>query len=172
MPLSLATLRSTQEALTKPCIIVADDVDVFRNLLCVRLRQDGFHVLEARNGAELFAHINRATGDTPEQPLDLVISTTCLLGHSGIGLLLGIQAKRLEIPLMLLDRVEHRTTQIYTHGVGGSNLECLPLSLDVVRQVANQLISGEVVTGAPDSATMRTAKAKENDRQAIDDTPL
>jgi DNA-binding NtrC family response regulator len=172
MPLSLATIRSTFDALTKPTIIVADDVDVFRNLLCARLRQDGFQVLEARNAAELFAHINRATGDTPEHQLDLVISTTCLIGQTGIGLLLGIHAKRREIPLVLLDRVEHRTTQIFTHRAGGSNLDCLPLSLDVIRQVANQLISGEAVTGAPDSTTIRTAKAQGNDCQDIDGTPL
>lgn len=42
-----------------PTIVVADDDEEFRELICEYLRSDGCQVLEARNGLEALLHIKR-----------------------------------------------------------------------------------------------------------------
>lgn len=172
MPLSFARAQQSATAQRQPCVVVADDVDTFRNLICERFRCDGFFVLEAKNGAELFNWVTSPTSNDPLLKIDLIVSTTCLLGIGGIGMLVGIQAKRLAIPLVLLSRTGERTTRVFPKNEGVIDLSQPTFALDELRQIASELLEHDGCPPSFRSGTLERAKPAMAPRQGFDgETP-
>jgi CheY-like chemotaxis protein len=64
-----------------PRVLVADDDDATRMVLAESLRADGYEVLEAANGRELFWAIETSTHD---HALDLVVADIRMPAYSGL----------------------------------------------------------------------------------------
>jgi len=76
----MATLPSN-DPIRKETILVVEDYDQFRELIRMVLSEDGYHVLEARNGTEaldLFAQFGKN--------IDMVLTDIIMPGMSGVHL--------------------------------------------------------------------------------------
>jgi CheY-like chemotaxis protein len=90
------------EVLTTPVggsetILVVEDEDIVRSLACRGLREQGYHVLEARHGGEALRHV----GEQPRR-IDLVISDVVMPEVGGRELGQRLASMRPELPVLYM----------------------------------------------------------------------
>lgn len=86
-------------------VVLAEDDEEFRTLLASRLRQDGFEVLEARDGGELALLMSaayEARNMAPRSIVDLVISDEHMPFQSGLDALAGLRRNDARTPFILI----------------------------------------------------------------------
>jgi CheY-like chemotaxis protein len=82
-------------------IFLAEDDEDMRCLLSTALRNDGYDVIEARDGAELLALL--AGVDTaPIRRPDVIVSDVLMPGYSGIGVLAALRSSQWDVPVVLI----------------------------------------------------------------------
>src|SRR6185436_10117784 len=102
---TLPRIRLYDGRLCRGRVVLAEDDDGMRDLLASRLRQDGFEVLEARDGGELSALIeaaNDARAIATGPIVDLVISDARMPFQSGLDALEGLRKSDVETPFILI----------------------------------------------------------------------
>ncbi|HEY5955714.1 MAG TPA: response regulator, partial [Polyangiaceae bacterium] len=86
-----------------PRVVVAEDDEVYRQLLCDLLRECGLNVKEARDGVELLEILAESAGsDDHAARIDLVVSDVCVPEYRSIELMLGMHATKMGIPLIAM----------------------------------------------------------------------
>lgn len=104
-----------REYLQSPRVVVAEDDEVFRALLCDLLRGCGLEVCEARDGVELLEILAQSAGSTDaSQRIDLVVADVCVPEYSSIELILGLHAAKMRIPLVTIAAIGERRSQVLT----------------------------------------------------------
>jgi DNA-binding response OmpR family regulator len=84
-------------------ILLADDDDEMRRLLAEALREDGYEVLEARNGQELLTQVRssvfRCDAGTPA---DALVADIRMPGRSGLEVLNVVRDADWAVPVVLI----------------------------------------------------------------------
>jgi len=98
-----ATFASGDATPRAPRVLLAEDDQDFRVLLATVLRADGYEVLEAGNGAELFDFVAFGLmGGQAKRSFDLIVSDIEMPGYNGLEVLDGIRDARIGIPVILI----------------------------------------------------------------------
>ena len=84
-------------------ILLVEDDNALRPLLVKLLRKNGYKVLEAADGYEAEAILNKET-------VDIVISDLLMPGKDGIELLMSIREKYPNLPLIAMSGGGHTAT--------------------------------------------------------------
>lgn len=101
-------------ALAKYRVLLAEDDEELRELLAETLRQDGYEVVEARDGLELVDRIEEEAFKARTQgvPVSLLISDVRMPMLSGLDVLGVLRARSWPAPVMLItafgDEATHR----------------------------------------------------------------
>jgi CheY-like chemotaxis protein len=111
-----ATTASGDAALRVPRVLLAEDDQDLRVLLATVLRADGYEVLEAGNGAELFDFVAFGLmGGQAQRSFDLIVSDIEMPGYTGLEVLDGIRDACIGIPVILItafgDSEKHRVAE-------------------------------------------------------------
>lgn len=135
MPISakLSRPRLYDGHLSRGRIVLAEDDDDMRMLLATRLRQDGFAVLEARDGSELSTLIDaahEARSLTPETIVDLVISDARMPYQSGLDALAVLREKDVETPFILITAFGDTHTHSEAFRLGATAVFDKPFEVD------------------------------------------
>jgi DNA-binding NtrC family response regulator len=85
-----------------PEVLLAEDDDDMRRLVRNALREEGFHVLEARSGWELLGLIGSRMLARGGQPLDLIVTDVRMQGITGIEILEGLREGDWSTPVVLM----------------------------------------------------------------------
>ena len=80
-------------------VLVADDEDDFRGLVVASLRDDGYEVLEARNGDELLELI---TPPVIFRPPDAIVADIWMPGVDGLSVTAGLRGNGWATPIILM----------------------------------------------------------------------
>jgi CheY-like chemotaxis protein len=95
-------------------VFLAEDDDEMRTLLGGALRQDGYEVVEARDGGEMLERV-RIAYQNPEDAPDVIVMDVRMPKLSGLGLLSAIRRARWSTPVILItgfgDSVLHEQAQ-------------------------------------------------------------
>jgi DNA-binding response OmpR family regulator len=135
MPI-FATLPRTRVydgQLSRGRIVLAEDDDDMRTLLAARLRQDGFSVLEARDGEELSTLIDaahEARSLAPEAIVDLVISDARMPYQSGLDALAVLRKNDVETPFILITAFGDTHTHSEAFRLGATAVFDKPFEVD------------------------------------------
>ena len=79
----------------KPSILVADDEDAFRELLCEALTEWGYHVTPASNGDEAIAVLER-------EPVDFALVDVRMPGANGESVLRLVRERSLNVSVIMI----------------------------------------------------------------------
>lgn len=94
-------------------VVVADDDQAMRALCAAQLRDEGYEVLEARNGAELVRIIHRF--EHAGARLDLILTDVRMPGFDGLEVLEYLKYARLAVPVIVMtafgDALVHREAE-------------------------------------------------------------
>jgi CheY-like chemotaxis protein len=137
-----AALATPIPALRLPRVLLADDSDEMRSLIAGMLRQAGYEVVEARDGIELFEHIESAvaSGGRRNPPISLVISDVRMPGLSGLSVLGILRCGYWRTPVILITAFGDEHTHAEARELGAAALFDKPFDLDELRRTVQRLV--------------------------------
>lgn len=96
----------TDRSAVVPAILLAEDDDDMRAVIAKKLRNNGYAVIECRDGAELLGHLDGYLGHSiphnDAERFDLIISDIRMPGVSGLSIVEGTQQRHTFPPLVLI----------------------------------------------------------------------
>lgn len=128
-------------------ILVIDDDDDVRAMLCLTLTQSGHSVIEARNGKEglqQFAHANA----------DLVITDIVMPEKEGLEVLMELRKKQPPVKIIAISGGGRQNTSDYLHVaklMGASKVLAKPFSSDALIAAISELLPADGAPAQPDA---------------------
>jgi two-component system, response regulator, stage 0 sporulation protein F len=126
-------------------ILLAEDADEMRAVLALRLRQQGYHVTECRDGAQLIAALSGYLGnegETPEtQRFDLLISDIRMPGVFGLSVVEGGTEYRDFPPTILITAFGDAETHAKAQQFGVAAVIDKPFDMNVLLSKVRDTLS-------------------------------
>lgn len=123
-------------------VLVAEDDDAMRALLASILKQDGFEVVETRNGIELLEHLLPwFSGREPPAPVDAIVSDIQMPCFTGMEVLAGLSQVRCGPPVVLITAFGESSTHALARSLGAVAVLDKPFDLDELRTVLCRVIA-------------------------------
>jgi len=153
--------RSTQAPLTlgqavlaaRPArVLLAEDDTELRTLLATCLRQDGYCVVEAKDGDELLQEIGDGLLAAYSVRPDLIVSDIRMPGRSGIDVLAGLRDAAWETPVVLVTAFGDEETHARAKALGATAILDKPFDVDDLRTVVLLHLSRSWRRYGPESA--------------------
>ena len=115
-------------------ILLAEDDPELRALLAETLREDGFEVVEARDGHALLDHLADAMSSEGDiDQFDLVVSDIRMPGYSALDVLAGAHWALRHTPVILITAFGDRATHERAKHLGAKAVFDKPFELDDFR---------------------------------------
>jgi len=130
----------------RPCgegrrVLVAEDDEYMRTLVAMLLRIDGFEVIEAKNGAELFDQVAPWLDHPPGwTPPDVVISDIKMPQINGIEVLAALAGADNVPPIILISALCDQETREQATHYGAAALLNKPFDLAELRALVANLV--------------------------------
>jgi CheY-like chemotaxis protein len=112
--------------------LVADDDDDMRLLVAEALRADGYHVVEARDGAELVEHLRTAIDDPTLRP-DVVVTDVLMPRLSGLGVLGALRRATWNVPVIVITAMADDSVRAVARRLGAVAVLKKPFDIDDLR---------------------------------------
>ena len=112
-------------------LLLAEDDFELRELLACVLRADGHEVVEACDGNELWALLERESD--AEAPFSLVVSDVRMPGLTAFDVLTRLQRALDETPVILITAFGDQTTHLRAQRLGASRVLDKPFDCDELR---------------------------------------
>ncbi len=113
-------------------VFLAEDDDEMRELLCGALRQDGYEVVEARDGGEMLERV-RVAYQNPEDAPDVIVMDVRMPKLSGLGLLSAIRRARWSTPVILITGFGDSMLHDQAQSLGATVVFDKPFDVDDLR---------------------------------------
>ena len=123
-------------------ILLAEDDPEFRALLAATLREDGFEVVEARDGHALLDYLADAVSSEGDiDQFDLVVSDIRMPGYSALDILAGAHRALRHTPVILITAFGDRATHERARNLGARAVFDKPFELDDFRTAVSLSVS-------------------------------
>jgi CheY-like chemotaxis protein len=124
-----------------PRILLAEDDGDFRLLLAKALRDDGYDVVEARDGFELVKLLAGSVAGPPRAPsFALVISDVRMPGWTGLEVLMGLSRYHLAAPTVLVSAFFNEKLRAQAERCGAVALLEKPFTLDELLRIVSETV--------------------------------
>jgi DNA-binding response OmpR family regulator len=127
-------------------ILLADDSDDMRTLVAMRLRQNGYSVVECRDGAELLAELKDYVQPTPGQKaagrVDLIISDIRMPGVFGTSVLEASSEYANFPPTILITAFGDDQTHAAARRFGARAVLDKPFDINVLLEKVREILPG------------------------------
>jgi DNA-binding response OmpR family regulator len=117
--------------------LVADHDDRLRTLVVETLRSDGYHVIEARDGAEVLALLFDTLEDPGLLP-DLLVMDAPMPKLSGLGVLEEMRRARVALPVFITTGFAHESVGIVARRLGAMAVLTRPFDVDDLRAAVSK----------------------------------
>jgi CheY-like chemotaxis protein len=113
-------------------VLVADDDDDMRGLVVSTLGSDGYHVIEARDGAEVLAILSDSLADPSARP-NVIVADVRMPNLSGFGVLEELRRAHLMLPVVMITSFAHESVDVVAKRLGAVAILKKPFELDDLR---------------------------------------
>jgi CheY-like chemotaxis protein len=113
-------------------VFLAEDDEDMRTLVSTALRNDGYEVVEARDGTELLALLASASS-TPIRLPDVIVSDVLMPGYSGIGVLAALRSSQWDVPVVLITARRDEAIEEDAKRLGAAAFVRKPFNVDDLR---------------------------------------
>ena len=131
----------TQQNTTPARVLLADDDTDMRQVVAAALRQDGYEVIEARDGWQLLQYLATHTREPDEDRIDLVISDIRMPGRNGLDVLAGLRWANPSMPFILITGFGDLHTHLEARRLGAAAVLDKPFDLEQLRSVIVNLLT-------------------------------
>lgn len=108
-------------------ILVADDEDIFRKLLCDFLKKDGYDIIEVNNGKDAL-NLFQSNGNT----INLAILDVMMPGMNGLEVCKQIKYSCANVPVLILTAKDGEEDQIQAFEAGADDYISKPFSFPIL----------------------------------------
>jgi two-component system response regulator (stage 0 sporulation protein F) len=131
--------RGPAIAVVRPLVVIVEDDDDFRDLVCVRLAGEGLELLPLGDGAEARDYIDLAYARPLDVRLPSVLITDLLMpGMNGLDLIAVCAA----IPTIAMTAFGGPATTREARSLGARHVFSKPFDFDELRTAVRRLIDG------------------------------
>jgi DNA-binding response OmpR family regulator len=121
-------------------VFLGEDDDTLRDLIARTLRADGYEIVEARDGLELLAHIERALLVDRERPSRLLVVTDVEMpGLTGLDVVAILRCAKLPTPCVVITASGNPETHVEAYDMGVHRVFDKPVALDELRATLREL---------------------------------
>ena len=113
-------------------IFLAEDDDDMRALISMALQNDGYDVIEAKDGAELLDLLAGASASPMRRP-DIIVSDVLMPCYSGLGVLAALHKSSWNIPVILITARRDESVIRDAMRLGASAVVHKPFDIDDLR---------------------------------------
>lgn len=113
-------------------IFLAEDDDDMRALISMSLQNDGYDVIEAKDGAELLDLLAGASASPMRRP-DIIVSDVLMPCYSGLGVLAALHKSSWNIPVILITARRDESVIRDAMRLGASAVVHKPFDIDDLR---------------------------------------
>jgi CheY-like chemotaxis protein len=113
-------------------IFLAEDDDDMRALISMSLQNDGYDVIEAKDGAELLELLAGASSSPMRRP-DIIVSDVLMPCYSGLGVLAALHKSSWNIPVILITARRDESVIRDAMRLGASAVVHKPFDIDDLR---------------------------------------
>ncbi len=113
-------------------VLVAEDDEEIRTVMCASLRDDGYDVTEAVDGSELVDWI-AATVEGQAQPFDVIVSDIQMPGFTALDVMAGLRRAVSRIPIILTTAYGDANTRLTARRLGARRVLDKPFDLSALR---------------------------------------
>jgi len=140
--------RGARRLEVPPCrILVAEDDDEMRVLLCRALARDGYEIRDTKDGTELLERLaDSYTTGTTDEDYDLIISDVRMPGWTGLQLLAGLRGIR-GLPIILITAFGDAGLHQRARLLGAVATLDKPFDLDDLRTLVCHVLSRPRIEG-------------------------
>ena len=135
-----ATLQGSPSPQARGPVLLAEDDDAMRAMIASALRRDGYEVIEAANGLQLWELLETYVGDGPVRTPALVISDIRMPGASGLEVLAALRAHNPTTPVVLTTAFGDAETHAEGDRLGAQLVLDKPFDLADLRTVVRVLM--------------------------------
>jgi DNA-binding response OmpR family regulator len=111
-----------------------------REMVASALREDGYEVIEARDGWQLLQYLATHARAVDDNPIDLVISDIRMPGKTGLDILAGLRWADPSTPFILITGFGDMQTHMEARRLGASAVFDKPFDLEHLRSVVLNLL--------------------------------
>ena len=126
----------------KPCIMVVEDDDRMRELICLLMQGEGFETVELGDGMEALSYL--AASDVYRRDLsrpDLIVADINMPTYSGLDLLMGIRERTHRPPVILVSGDGDEEIRREGERLGAACLVQKPFDVDRFLEVVEDCLS-------------------------------
>ncbi|HEV8247782.1 MAG TPA: response regulator [Polyangiaceae bacterium] len=135
--------RPTATPTEKPRILLAEDDNELRNLLSFVLKEDGYDVVEARDGSELLDRLEYTTLRQDDvASYNLIISDIRMPGYSGLEILAALRSMLWHTPVILITGFGDQATHELATLLGARSVFDKPFDVDDLRAAVVKVLAG------------------------------
>jgi CheY-like chemotaxis protein len=120
-------------------ILVADDDDDMRSLVCETFRQDGYEVDEVEDGLELSDYLESCAPWGPLPRPDVVLSDILMPGKTGLEVMAKLKAN--DTRLILMTAFGDARTRLEGLKLGASAVLDKPVDLQTLQSTVRQVLA-------------------------------
>lgn len=133
-------MTPTPERATLP-ILLAEDDGAMRELIASALRDEGFDVVEARDGMELLDEIEASIRRVRRDRFALVITDVRMPDFSGLDVLAALHCARWRTPVIVITAFGSAETHDEARELGALRVLDKPFDLDVLRAAVHEVLA-------------------------------
>lgn len=122
-------------------ILLAEDDEELRALLTDALLEDGFEVLEAKNGYELMDAVGRHTDGTAA--VDAIVTDIRMPGPEGLFALASLREEDWRTPVVVTTGFGDKATHEEAERLGAVAVLDKPFDYEALRELLDQLVVGQ-----------------------------
>ena len=120
-------------------VLVAEDDAALRDLLVSALSDDGYEVIEARDGVDLLRQLANLDSDGTDLPVDVVVSDVRMPGTSGLEALTILRRFSRSLPVVLITAFGDIATHAEAERLGAAAVFDKPFDIDALRATVSAL---------------------------------
>jgi CheY-like chemotaxis protein len=125
------TLRQAAIAMARKRVLLAEDDADIRSLLAWAMRDDGFEVVEAEDGAQLLERLDEAVSDESTEPLpDVIVTDVRMPRMSGLEVMERLRHAGVRVPIVVVTAHGDAVTVRRAERLGAAAVLLKPLDLD------------------------------------------
>jgi DNA-binding response OmpR family regulator len=131
-------------------IFLAETDDELRTQIAATLRRDGYDVVECADGSSLFVELEGRLS-RPGARHSVVIAQARLPGLSALRILHSLRQLDIQIPMILMTRLQDLTLHDLAEKAGASAVVLKPIQMDKLRRALAAVV--ETVSKSPSLST-------------------
>ena len=124
-------------------VLIAEDDEEMRRLLCEEFREAGYQVFQAENGRRLLKCVNDRAGRPCPEP-DLLISDIRMPGLSGLEVLRYLRKSDWTMPVLMITAFGDKQTHEQAKTLGAAAVMDKPFDIEDLVFAAQTIVPAEV----------------------------